>query len=165
MFMATTASVLISTAGLSTRGASLTAQFVERQVEGIRRELRNSHFFGQDSKAIFEDLFDVAERCRNADWDGCGATPVSDETFRQSYRVLESLPLGTRQPSVGVEPDGHITFEWYRSPKRTLSVSVSQDGNLHYSALLGPNTAFGTEAFFGEIPKPILDLVNRVVSA
>jgi hypothetical protein len=46
-----------------------------------------------------------------------------------------------------------------------LSVSVSPDGELHYAALLGLSKAYGTEPFFGEAPRPILDLIFRVGSA
>jgi len=44
-------------------------------------------------------------------------------------------------------------------------VSVSPEGDLHYAALLGPNKAYGTELFFGEVPKAILDLIARVMTA
>jgi hypothetical protein len=165
ILIAMTATMLMSESALSTRGTSSTARFVERQVEGARRDLRESHSLGQGSKAIFEDLFDVAQKCNRSNWDGYDAIPVSQETFQQAYRLLETLPLGMQPPSVGVEPDGNITLEWYRFPKRTLSLSVSPDGNLHYSALMGPNTAYGTEAFFGDFPKRVLDLVNRVLAA
>ena len=67
-------------------------------------------------------------------------------------------------PSVGAEPDGQITFEWYQSQRRILSVSVSQEGDLHYAALLGYSRRYGTEPFFGEIPADILKLVHRAVS-
>ena len=107
----------------------------------------------------------VAESAARAGWDGSDASPVEQDTFRVAYQFLESLPIGTPAPTVGIEPDGHLTFEWYRAPRRTLSVSVSPEGDLHYSALLGPsNRAFGTEAFLGEVPKPIVDLIWRTMS-
>jgi hypothetical protein len=89
----------------------------------------------------------------------------SIQTLRNTYQLLESLPLGFPAPSIGAEPDGQLTLEWHRSPRRTLSVSVDGDGNLHYAALLGPNRAYGTEAFFGEFPDAIRQLVWKVYSA
>jgi len=44
----------------------------------------------------------------------------------------------------------------------TLSVSVSEEGDLHYSALIGRSTAYGTEAFYSEVPRVILELINRI---
>jgi hypothetical protein len=66
--------------------------------------------------------------------------------------------------SVGVEPDGHLTVEWYRSPEETLSVSISADGDLHFAALLGLTKAYGTEPFVSEVPKMISDLIHRVTA-
>lgn len=112
-----------------------------------------------------EELSIVWQMCRQADWDGFGALPVTEDTLRNAYLFLESLPLGCPAPSVGAEPDGQLTFEWHRGSRRTLSVSVTSDGVLHYAALVGPNRAYGTEAFFGEAPEAILDLVRRICAA
>jgi hypothetical protein len=67
---------------------------------------------------------------------------------------------------VGAEPDGHITLEWYHSPRQVLSVSVSADSELNYAALLpGPRRASGKEQFVGDIPATILALIRDVVPA
>lgn len=50
------------------------------------------------------------------------------------------------------------------SPRRLVSVSVGPEGDLH-DALLGPTQAYGTEASFGDVPGPILDLIHRVQAA
>jgi hypothetical protein len=55
-----------------------------------------------------------------------------------------------------------FAFEWYSAPRKTLSVSVDDCGNLHYAALLGPDSVYGTEAFVGVLPKRILDLIYQV---
>jgi hypothetical protein len=102
------------------------------------------------------------EQCREQNWDGYGAASVEDETYRQAYRFIESLPWGMPVPTVGAEPDGHVTLEWHRSPRRTLSVSISPDGDLHYAALLGISKAYGSEPFFDEAPAAILNLIQRV---
>lgn len=107
-------------------------------------------------------LSETVEECREPNWDGYGAQPVCDETYRFAYEFLTALPLDTPAPSVGAEPDGHLTVEWYRSLERTLSVSIGTDGNLHFAALLGLTKAYGTEPFVGEVPKIISDLIHRV---
>ncbi len=85
----------------------------------------------------FDELFQTFQKCREPNWDGYGAQPVSDWTYHLAYEFLKALPLGTPAPSAGAEPDGHVTFEWHRSPQRTLSVSISPHGELHFAALLG----------------------------
>ncbi len=114
-------------------------------------------------KALFDELFETVEECRQPNWDGYGAQSVRDETYRFAYEFLAALPKDTPAPSVGAEPDGHLTVEWYQSPERTLSVSISAGGDLHFAALLGETKAYGTEPFVGEVPKIIPDLIHRVM--
>ena len=116
-------------------------------------------------KGLFDELFETFEECREPNWDGYGAQPVSDETYRLAYEFLTALPLDTPAPSVGAEPDGHLTVEWYRSPERTLSVSISPDGDLHFAALLGSAKTYGTEPFTDAVPKVVTDLIQRVTAA
>jgi hypothetical protein len=117
------------------------------------------------AKGVFDELFQTFEECREPNWDGYGAQPVSQDTYHLAYEFLEALPLGTPAPSPGAEPDGHLTMEWYRSPHRILSVSISPDGELHFAALVGSAKIYGTEPFIGEVPKIISDLIQRVMAA
>ncbi|MFZ0827135.1 MAG: hypothetical protein WAO02_06905 [Verrucomicrobiia bacterium] len=165
MILEMTATALITIGAPVTQGASDAARFVASQAEQGRRHLQSSYTFGLQSRGIFDELFAAAETARESGWDGYGAAPVSPEAYAHAYRFVESLPLGTPPPTVTAESDGHLAFEWYAAPHRTLSVSVSPEGDLHYSALLGPNKVYGTEVFFGETPRAILDLIRRVQSA
>src|SRR3989337_366884 len=116
-------------------------------------------------RAVFEELSQVFEQCRDPNWDGYGAQPVSEETYRLARQFLAALPLSPPLPSIGAEPDGQITVEWHRSPQRTLSVSISSDGELHFAALLGSAKTYGTEPFTGAVPKVVADLIHRVMAA
>jgi hypothetical protein len=165
MILIMTASAFLSTATISTRASSSTASYVSEQLEEGRRHLLDSHSLGMGTNAVMEKLYELAESCRLENWDGQGAIAVGQETFRQAYRFIEALPLGSIPPSLGVEPDGQITLEWYKSTRKTLSISISPEGDLHYSAIVGLSKSYGTEAFFGEIPKPIFELLNRVLTA
>ncbi len=146
-----------------TPGFSETAEFVTEQNSICSRYMHESSAFGIEG-LLREEFSNVWEECRVADWDGYDALPVTRDTLRNAYTFLESLPLGFRRPSIGAEPDGQMTIEWHQSRRRTLSVSISPDGELHYAALLGVGRTCGTEPFFGEIPKNILDLVRKVYS-
>ena len=120
---------------------------------------------------MFEELLKTFEECREPNWDGYGAQSVREEIyhlahqFLVAHQFLAALSLRTPVPSIGAEPDGHITAEWHRSPQRTLSVSVSPDGELHYAALLGSAKTCGTESFTGAVPKVVADLIHRVTAA
>jgi hypothetical protein len=165
MNLAMTSAEFYKPGSITTDGASDTAYFIAfiaEQVQKGRSHLQSSHSLGLGAKSVLEDLIKVAEECRSANWDGYGAAPITNETFWQAYHFLSALPFGFPTPSVGAEPDGHLTFEWHRSSRRTLSISVSPEGELHYAALLGSSKAYGTEPFSGMVPKLILDLIHRV---
>lgn len=144
------------------RGFSDVAQYVAQMAGEGRKRLQQSYSLGLALTPVFEELIAVWEECKEADWDGHGAMPVTKDAWQRAYCFLRAIPLGIQAPTVGAEPDGQVTLEWHRSPRRTLSVSVNAEGDLHYAALLGPNRAYGTEAFFGDIPANILDLIRRV---
>lgn len=146
-------------------GTGPIAAFVAEAYEKSRQQLQKSFTLGQFAKGSFSELDRVYEECRRPDWDSYGAEPVSSDAFGFAYRFLEALPLGTPAPSIGAEPDGHVTMEWHKSPRRTLSVSVSPDGKLHYAALIGSSRQYGTEPFFGVAPDVILNLIDRVMAA
>jgi hypothetical protein len=165
MLIEMTASALISLNAFSVHGASDEAQFVAKQAKEARRHLYESNGLGLQRRELFEELCAVAEECKRPNWDGYGAEAVSEDAYQLAYCFLEACPPGTPRPSIGAEPDGHLTLEWYRSQHNVLSVSVSPEGDLHYSALVGPNKAYGTEAFFGEVPTEILALIRRVLPA
>lgn len=107
-----------------------------------------------------EELWDVWDECRTANWDGYQALPVERETYHAAYVLIESLPLGFPRPAIGAEPDGQLTLEWHKSPSRTLSVSVDPNGFLHYAGLYGANKQFGTLAFFSTAPSELIQLVR-----
>ncbi len=164
MIIEMAASAIISIGGAPTQGASETAWFVADEAEKGRCRLQDSYAFGMAGKGVLSELLQTVRECCDSNWDGYGAEPVSEITFRVAQQFLNVLPLGISAPTIGAEPDGHLTIEWYRSPRRTLSVSISPEGDLHYAALIGTAKAFGTEAFFGEAPRAIVDLIHRVMA-
>ena len=113
---------------------------------------------------IWEQLAELTEEVCRPNWDGHGAEPVKDQTIGVATRVIDALPAEYLHPSsVGAEPDGHVTLEWYRSTDWLLSVSVSPVGMLHYAALLGDDSFIGSCLFEdnGKVPGVILDLIRR----
>src|SRR5277367_4281772 len=122
-----------------------------------------SEFLATDCKKMLEELFAVSEECEKPNWDGYGALPITSETYKVAYRLIETLPPGIAPFSIGAEPDGHITLEWYRDPRHVLSISIRSEGDLHYAALLGLSTRMGTEPFLGEVPEVVLNLISKTM--
>ncbi len=139
------------------------SQYISRQLDEGWRALQRSQTLG--SIHAFAALSRLAQECENANWDGYGAAPVSQRGIEEASAVIRSLPLGFPQPDTSADFDGHVTLEWYRSPTRTLAVSVSPDGLLHYAAIIGASRQFGTEPFLGPLPERLTELVRRVMQA
>ena len=100
--------------------------------------------------------------CQAANWDGENSLPISKSTFETTCRLIAALPHGFPSPTVAAEPDGHLDLEWYKHPRRTLSVSVSPKGTLHWAALIGTENLRGSCPFFDEIPETLLYWIGRV---
>lgn len=163
--MAISASIYAGTLAIPSRGASEVAKYVSSSADKKRKHLQSSVFFGLKINKSFEELQMVFQDCRAANWDGYQAEPVTLETINLAKQFIEAMPLGAPSPSVGAEPDGQITLEWYRSPRQILSVSVSEAGELHYAALFGTRKAYGTEPFIGEVPERIMGLITQATAA
>lgn len=116
-------------------------------------------------EAKLQELAALSEECRLPNWDGQGAAPVSRETVGNASRFLHALPPEYPPPSLGVEPDGHLTLEWYRDPRWILSLSVSPESDLYYAALFDTSDVRGREVLYGDVPDIILGLIRRVFPA
>ena len=112
--------------------------------------------------AVRKKLFQTFKECREPNWGNGHRSTRSRRDLRFSSSILDGFTANTPVPSIGTEPDGHITVEWYRSPQRTLSVSISPDGELHYAALLGAERICGTETFRARMPQVLSDLIARI---
>lgn len=156
----------LSAYDLSTTGFSPAANFIRKETAEAKAKLRDSFSLGAKLRAAHEQLLTIFGECQKSGWDGYGAEAVSPETYRNACRFLESLPPGIPIPTIGVEADGHLTFEWYRNPSRVLSVSISPEADLHYATLLGGNSRIsGTEPFLGDMPDDILRIIRRLFPA
>ena len=123
-----------------------------------RQALRDSTALG--NRSALDELSEVWEECRKPGWDGHGALPVERATLTAAYCLIDSLPFGFPLPSIGAEPDGQLTVEWRKAPRRVLSVSIDPDGYLHYAGLFGMNKHYGTLAFFATVPSELLQLIR-----
>jgi hypothetical protein len=145
------------------RGVSPTAAYID-QISQVKQQYfaRTAAFSKQP---VIDELAETWAECRVPNWDGYDAYPVKASTLNYTYAVIQALPLGFPLPSVGAEPDGHLTLEWYRHRHWTISVSVSPEGVLYYAALLGNSDPRGSELFLEKIPKRLLSLIQEVALA
>jgi hypothetical protein len=151
------------TTAILPRGVSPTAAYIDR-VSRVNQQYF-AHTAAFSKQPAIDELVATWAECRSPNWDGYGAFPVKESTLNYTYAVIQALPLGFPLPSVGAEPDGHLTLDWYRDPHWTISVSVSPEATLYYAALLGNSDPRGSEPFLEEIPKRLLSLIQEVALA
>ncbi len=115
------------------------------------------------TKSLHE-LYNLLDECSDANWDGYGALPINLDSFNEADRFIQALPTTIREPEVDVDPDGEISLEWHLEPRKVLSVSIGKRNEITYAGLFGPNKTYGREYFDDEIPKAILDNLDRLFS-
>ncbi len=147
--------------------ASPEGQVVAQKRSDMTGRFRESWAIGH--AALRHDLGRIARECLAQGWDGYGAMPLEASSVDIANRLLDVTPPTGKgiMLSVGAEPDGQVTLEWHKSASWTLSVSVSPAGELHYAALLGSSTAYGTEYFDPTIglPAALTNLIRRIEAA
>ncbi len=141
------------------RGVSEDASTLKNRFVGKIEDY--SIFFGW-SKEIIQTINEVIMDCSSDNWDGYGAQAIDFASYEETLRFIHFLPKTIPVPEIAVEPDGEVALEWYRSKNRVFSVSIGGKGSLTYAGLFGSNKAHGTEYFGDELPKTILDNIQRV---
>ncbi len=90
-------------------------------------------------------------------------------TFESAQRAIDMLRglllISGELPGVSIDPDGEVSLEWYREPRRVFSVSVGANGELNYAGLFGGSRVHGVEIHTiegEEIPSAIRAGIQRV---
>jgi hypothetical protein len=109
-------------------------------------------------------LREAADEAARPGWDGHGGQPVSRVTVSQALTFLDLLPSRLPGPDISAHPDGELAFEWFRGPRRLLTVSVNESGRLSYAALFGPARQHGTEFLVDTLPDSIAQAFRRLYS-
>lgn len=112
--------------------------------------------------ALLAEIDELYDRCSEPGWDGYGALAISEDTYEEARQFVHLLPSVCPTPSVTPEPSGHITFEWYRSPRRVLVVSLDGTRTLVYAGLYGVRKRSGTEPYEASLPAIIIDSLSRL---
>ena len=116
-----------------------------------------------DRADAIDAVLEVYMEARQQNWDGEGAFAVSVPTLDRACLFVLALPDGTPEPEPEASPRGSILFTWYAAPYRRLSVAVSGNGEIAYSALLGHDRRRGTDLFTNTVPSDLLGLAAQVV--
>ena len=103
----------------------------------------------------------AASRAELPDWDGDGAAPIEQTTLKYAARFLFALPQGIPSPSVLIDRDGDVVFDWGSSAQHTFSVSIARDGTLAYAGLFGRARTRGRENLSEGMSASLLAYIER----
>lgn len=143
-----------------TSGLSEAAKLLEQTQRGI--DLRCRYAVTLSRQQALDAVWEVWQATEEGWSTAEGEMAISREVRDTAIRFVEALPLAFPQPSISAEPDGHINLEWYRNPRRVISVSVAPSDRLHWAALIGSESPRGSARFIDRIPESILRYIARV---
>ena len=143
-------------------GVSETAAILKKTVEEILGDCSRSVTL--DDQSMIRALSKTWEECSVDNWDGYGAKAISLDSYRNARLFVMTLPTTVPLPEVSVDPDGEVSFEWFREPRMVFSLSIGAHNEINYAGLFGHNKVNGKEHFYDEIPKAIFDNLDRLLS-
>lgn len=120
--------------------------------------------FGKKEEIIHR-IREFGIECAEADWDGFGAEPVSQNALERAELFIRSLPESISMPEVSVEPDGDISFDWHPTGAKTFSVSAGPSDRFAYAWFDGTDRGHAVaRSRNGEVPTRILEEILRITS-
>ncbi len=143
-------------------GMSESARELERETEELREYFARTITFGERLSKMIEELQQVKEESSGNNWDGYGARAIDEQAYQNAILFILSLPSGIPKPEISVDPDGEISFEWYKDRRQLFSVSIGSRKQLAYAGLYGLNKTWGVELFYDDMPNIILDNISRL---
>ena len=147
-------------------GVSAEAKSVTGQLSEVKADIkRDSISIGKSFTDLQNEMDLILDEANENNWDGYNASAVKYESYIEAQKFIDSYPLSTMiLPEVSIDPDGELSFEWYKDSEYCFSISFDGDDILTYAGLFGINKINGREYFGDEIPKTILENIKRVYS-
>ena len=113
-------------------------------------------------KKLKKTICDVYKKHQIKNWDGFGAEPLIHP--KQALDFAKSLffksPELAESADIIPENDGCLCFEWYKSDKQFITVSVKGD-SLIYNYRKGEEEGCGETNIFGK--NPLIDRIQRII--
>lgn len=102
---------------------------------------------------------------REANWDGYGALPISEDTIKNCVIIIDALPRHVPVPDIIPEPNGDVGLDWIKG-KQELSISVDSNENVSYAFISADgDEMYGAGKLNGRyLPKIFIDTLNAIYS-
>ena len=134
----------------SNNAVSREALTVLENVSAVSNAMEYSQaLFGAKAAAI-SDLAQLAEECREEDWDGSGASAADEQALLFAQNFIRALPDDLPLPEFATEPDGSISLDWILERSRIFSVSIGASSRLAYAWIDGTDRGHAVVSFGGQ---------------
>jgi hypothetical protein len=116
-----------------------------------------------DRKQVYDDLYSAVANSRNAVREKSIAGERTEDIYPLACRFLNSLPSNMPSPTVDIDPDGEISFDWCLGRNRMFSISLNGEGRLSYAGIFGAGKKqHGEESFDDAIPEAVIRCIQRL---
>lgn len=146
------------------RSVGQVAERLRSRIKEVRDTMSETETLGKNYRETLEALRQSYAECSSENWDGYRARAVTESDLKTAIHFLETLPTVIPPPEISVDPDGEFAFEWYHGPENVLSVSIGRVGRLSFAARIGRKRTNGTEFFADELPRVIMENLERLFS-
>ena len=116
--------------------------------------------------AILIGLGGLYSRCRDRDWDGYDADPVTEEHIISALKLVKVvIDAGLPMPEFGAEPDGVVVLDWYGANRSVISISVDLSGQLDWASVLPDGSRVrGSTTFKGKLDDTIKQAIQDIAA-
>lgn len=120
--------------------------------------------FGRALDEGYSSLIMMYQECSEADWDGYGASPLTEAGYIEARKIINLLPSSIPMPAIFPEPTGEIGFEWRRGSEQVFVINVGGKHQITYAGIFGANKIHGSEYFDETLPLVMIQLLRRLFS-
>lgn len=146
---------------LLTVGFSDAAETIRKVEQQIRVEQQETVTLSHGRKSA-DLLIDLEKECSADSWDGPGSIAVEPRTVTTAYKILSTLEWSEDCMEIIGEPDGHVNIEWYKSPRRILTMSIAPNSQVYWAAIIGSQEMRGRFPFLDKCPEFIQNMIDRI---
>ncbi len=133
-----------------------------RDWRGPQASLSSSVLPMTQRATLIAEFSEVVTECSEPGWSGERSDPIASEAIAAGYKLISQLPEDLPSPSVGAIPEGLLSFEWYRSPKRVVMVVTNANNGVDYAIRRGDEVFHGSAPFFGKLPETVLSQIRAL---
>ena len=135
-----------------TSRASGKTRTADREIARAVNATKGERYF-----SAVQDLINLFEESEGMEEDTMLPT-----TLVRASKLLDTIPSGFPVPEISLDPDGEVAFDWVRSDRTMVSVSVGPKDDPSYAAGLLDGTAHGFVRWRDTFPVALTDLLRRL---